>query len=73
MYNNEFAEQYTNKSTVIFYTFFLTNICNYSSILVVRAHLIYINFYLNETSLTEKNYWADNSYYSGSEVTIYGQ
>ena len=25
------------------------------------------------TALTEKNYWADNSYYSGSEVTIYGQ
>ena len=24
-------------------------------------------------TLTEKNYWADNSYYSGSEVTIYGQ
>ena len=24
-------------------------------------------------SLTEKNYWADNSYYSELEVTIYGQ
>ena len=24
-------------------------------------------------SLTEKNYWADNSYYSDLEVTIYGQ
>ena len=27
----------------------------------------------DETSLTEKNYWADNSYYSDLEVTIYGQ
>ena len=25
------------------------------------------------TTLTEKDYWADNSYYSGSEDTIYGQ
>ena len=25
------------------------------------------------TTLTEKNYWADNSYYSDLEVTIYGQ
>ena len=25
------------------------------------------------SSLTEKNYWADNSYYSDLEVTIYGQ
>ena len=24
-------------------------------------------------ALTEKNYWADNSYYSDLEVTIYGQ
>ena len=23
--------------------------------------------------LTEKNHWADNSYYSDLEVTIYGQ
>ena len=28
---------------------------------------------LRGTSLTEKNYWADNSYYSDLEVTIYGQ
>ena len=25
------------------------------------------------TPLTENNYWADNSYYSDLEVTIYGQ
>ena len=25
------------------------------------------------SSLTEKNYWADNSYYSDLEVSIYGQ
>ena len=24
-------------------------------------------------SLTEKNYWGDNNYYSDLEVTIYGQ
>ena len=26
-----------------------------------------------DLALTEKNYWADNSYYSDLEVTIYGQ
>ena len=28
---------------------------------------------LSETTITEKNYWADTSYYSDLEVTIYGQ
>ena len=36
------------------------------------ADLIY-RIFVCKVTFTEKNYWADDSYYSDLEITIYGQ